>query len=61
MKRLKVSAMWMMAAGSVSPAIAAAEEAAKTTGGYSSADYVWFILIAVILGYGVYDTFFKPS
>jgi hypothetical protein len=45
-------------AGSLWPAIAVAEEAAKPAG-YSSTDYVWFFVIGAILVYGVYDTFFK--
>jgi hypothetical protein len=45
-------------AGSLWPAAAFAEEAAKPAG-YGSTDYVWFFVIGAILVYGVYDTFFK--
>ena len=39
----------------------AAEEAKKEGGGgYDSTAYVWMGLIAVIIIYGIYDSFFKP-
>lgn len=61
MKRADESVFWIMAAGSFWPTRVLAEEAAKAPGGYGSTDYVWFSVIAVILIYGVYDTFFKAS
>ena len=45
-------------AGSLWPAAAFAEEAAKPAG-YASSDYVWFFVIGAILVFGVCDTFFK--
>ncbi len=30
-------------------------------GGYEGITYMYYTLIALILGYGVYDTFFKKS
>ena len=45
-------------AGSLWPVVALAEETAKPAG-YSGSDYVWFFVIATVLVYGVYDTFFK--
>jgi hypothetical protein len=44
-------------------AVAFAEEAAKegeAAGGYEATAYVWMGLIAVIVIYGIYDSFFKP-
>jgi hypothetical protein len=43
-------------------AVALADEAKKEGGGggYDSAAYVWFGLIAIIIIYGIYDSFFKP-
>jgi len=39
----------------------AAEEAKKEGGGgYDSTAYVWMGLIAIIIIYGIYDSFFKP-
>ena len=40
----------------------AAEEPAKegAAGGYEATAYVWMGLIAIILIYGIYDSFFKP-
>lgn len=51
-----------LAAGVVGlmPAAALAEEAAKAPG-YGGADYGWFIIIGLILVYGVYDTFLKKA
>ncbi len=41
--------------------VALAEEATKEGGGgYAGTAYVWFALIAVILIYGIYDSFFRP-
>jgi hypothetical protein len=43
--------------------VAFAEEAAKEGeggGGYEATAYVWFALIAVIVVYGIYDSFFRP-
>jgi hypothetical protein len=59
MKRTEESAFWAMAAGSLWPAAAWAEEAATAAHGYAASDYIWFGLIAIILAYGTYDTFFK--
>jgi hypothetical protein len=43
-------------------AVAFAEEPAKegAAGGYEATAYVWMGLIAVIIIYGIYDSFFKP-
>ena len=43
-------------------AVAFAEEPAKEGGGggYDSTAYVWMALIAIIVIYGIYDSFFKP-
>ena len=43
-------------------AVVLAEEAQKeaTTSGYQALYYVWYFLIAVILIWGVYDSFFRP-
>ena len=60
MKPRGESAFWIMAAGLLWPSMALAEEATQApSAGYSSTDYVWFFFIAVVLAYGVYDTFFK--
>lgn len=60
MKQLKESPFSIMAAGTFWPAVALAEEAAKApSGGYAAGDYVWFIVIGLILAYGAYDSFFK--
>lgn len=41
--------------------VALADEAKKEGGGgYDSTAYVWMALIAIILIYGIYDSFFKP-
>jgi hypothetical protein len=48
-------------AGSLWPTLAVAEEAAKPSAGYGGTDYIWFTVIAVVLLYGIYDTFLKPS
>jgi len=42
--------------------VAFAEEATKEGGGggYEATAYVWFALIAVIIIYGIYDSFFRP-
>ena len=48
----------------VTLAVAFAEEAAKegdaAAGGYEATAYVWMALIAIIVIYGIYDSFFKP-
>jgi hypothetical protein len=60
MKHKEESAFWILAAGSFAPATALAEEGVTAAaGGYGASDYVWFTVIAVILLYGTYDTFFK--
>jgi hypothetical protein len=60
MKRMEESSLLLFMAGGVFwPHAALAEEAAKAPGSYGSTDYVWFTVIAGILIYGVYDTFFK--
>ena len=41
--------------------VALADEAKKEGGGgYDSTAYVWMALIAIIIIYGIYDSFFKP-
>jgi hypothetical protein len=41
--------------------VAFADEAKKEGGGgYEATAYVWMGLIAVIIVYGIYDSFFKP-
>ena len=41
--------------------VALADEAKKEGGGgYEATAYVWMALIAVIIIYGIYDSFFKP-
>jgi hypothetical protein len=41
--------------------VAFADEAKKEGGGgYEATAYVWMGLIAVIIIYGIYDSFFKP-
>ncbi len=59
MNRAEESVFWIMAAGSLWPTMALAEETTVSTGGYGSTDYAWFTVIGLILAYGVYDTFFK--
>ena len=44
-------------------AVVLAEEAAKAEvkeDPYQAIYYIWYALIAIILGWGVYDTFFRP-
>jgi hypothetical protein len=44
-----------------STAIALAEEEKKEGGGgYDSVAGIWYTLIAIVLIYGIYDSFFKP-
>ena len=43
-----------------STAIALAEEEKKEGGGYDSMAGIWYALIAIVLIYGIYDSFFKP-
>jgi hypothetical protein len=38
-----------------------ANEPKTGTSDYSGISYMYYSLIAVVLGYGVYDTFFKKS
>jgi hypothetical protein len=59
MKRIDESSLWIMAGSLMWPMAAFADETAKLPAGYSGADYGWFAAIAVVLVYGVYDTFFK--
>ena len=58
MKYVNQSVCSIMLAGSLWPTALFAEEAAKTTG-YSGSDYIWLMVIGLILVYGAYDTFFK--
>jgi hypothetical protein len=41
-------------------ALALAEEEKKEGGGYDSVAGIWYSLIAIVLIYGIYDSFFKP-
>ncbi len=59
MKRMEESIFWIMAASLIWPAAVSAEETVKAVSGYGGSDYVWFAVIAIVLGYGVYDTFLK--
>jgi hypothetical protein len=59
MNRTKESAFWVLAAGSLWPTMALAEETTAAGGGYAASDFVWFTVIGLVLAYGVYDSFFK--
>jgi hypothetical protein len=45
----------------LSAALALANEPKSGAPDYSGISYMYYTLIALILGYGVYDTFFKKS
>jgi hypothetical protein len=45
----------------MSASLALANEPGKGAPDYSGISYLYYTLIAIILGYGVYDTFFKKS
>ncbi|MBM4121362.1 MAG: hypothetical protein FJ249_02055 [Nitrospira sp.] len=45
----------------LSASLALANEPGKGAPDYSGISYMYYTLIALILGYGVYDTFFKKS
>jgi hypothetical protein len=45
----------------LSASLALANEPGKGAPDYSGISYIYYTLIALILGYGVYDTFFKKS
>ena len=45
----------------LSASLALANEPGKGAPDYSGISYLYYTLIAIILGYGVYDTFFKKS
>lgn len=59
MRRLEESAFRIMAGSVMWPTAVFAEESSKVQTGYSGSDYLWFSIIAIVLVYGVYDTFFK--
>lgn len=50
-----------MAVGLISVSQALANEPKGGAPDYSGISYMYYTLIALILGYGVYDTFFKKS
>jgi hypothetical protein len=45
----------------LSASLVLANEPGKGAPDYSGISYMYYTLIALILGYGVYDTFFKKS
>lgn len=50
-----------MVVGLISVSQALANEPKGGAPDYSGISYMYYTLIALILGYGVYDTFFKKS
>ena len=44
----------------LSTVVVAFADEAKKEGGYEATAYVWMGLIAAIIIYGIYDSFFKP-
>lgn len=61
MARGRLLGAWTATMAGLAPVAALAEEAPKAGGGYGGADYGWFIIIGLILVYGVYDTFLKKA
>jgi len=51
---------FLMVLGTAAVTFAAEEVKKEGGGGYDSAAYVWMGLIAVIIIYGIYDSFFRP-
>jgi hypothetical protein len=51
---------FLMVLGTAAITFAAEEVKKEGGGGYDSTAYVWMGLIAVIIIYGIYDSFFKP-
>lgn len=60
MRRVFAGVLSVCASVLMSASLALANEP-KGTPDYSGISYMYYTLIALILGYGVYDTFFKKS
>lgn len=61
MKRVGAGLLSLCGSVLVSASLALANEPGKGAPDYSGISYLYYTLIALILGYGVYDTFFKKS
>ena len=51
---------FLMVLGTAAVTFAAEEVKKEGGGGYEATAYVWMGLIAVIIIYGIYDSFFRP-
>lgn len=51
---------FLMVFGTAAMTFAAEEAKKEGGGGYEATAYVWMGLIAAIIIYGIYDSFFKP-